>query len=159
MNYLGLFLDVLMMGLLGAGIYYAVKLSRHLAAMRASHAEMERFILDFNATVGRAEAGIKGLKTAARSSGDDLEKLIERAHSMRDELHFLIDSADQIANRLTAMGTFAARVSGIGDQAQDKKQAAPAPKTEKPTSQTASPDTTATSAAERELLRVLSKLG
>lgn len=59
--------------------------------MRASRTEMQRFILDFSATVGRAEAGIKGLKTAARSSGDDLEKLIERAHGLRDELHFLIE--------------------------------------------------------------------
>lgn len=157
MNILSLLLDVALIGLLGAGIFYAVRLTRQLSDMRASRAEMERFILDFSATVGRAEAGIKGLKTAARSSGDDLEKLIERAHGLRDELHFLIESADQIANRLTAMGTFVARASNVEQPAEKK----PAPvQAEKPAVQSAASEKpTAASAAERELLRVLSKLG
>lgn len=158
MTMLSLLLDISLIGLLAAGIFYAIKLTRQLSEMRASRTEMQRFIVDFNATVGRAEAGIKGLKTAARSSGDDLEKLIERAHGLRDELHFLIESADQIANRLTAMGTFVARASGSNEAEPEKKTTSV--QSEKPamTASVTEIPTTA-SAAERELLRVLSKLG
>ena len=102
-------LDIVLIGLLIAGIRYAMRLTQQLADMRSSRAEMERFVFTFNATVERAEAGIRGLKSAARSSGDDLEGLIEKGQALRDELHFLTESADQIANRLTNMAGKAAK--------------------------------------------------
>jgi len=162
MTILSLLLDVVMIGLLGAGIFYAIRLTRQLADMRSSRADMERFILDFTATVARAEAGVKGLKNASRSCGDELEPLIERGQNLREELGFLIESADQMANRLTATGTFAARASTVNEPLADVAKKTSALKAEKPVSSTqASTDKTAAtaSAAERDLLRALSKLG
>jgi hypothetical protein len=46
MLYVSLFFDFVLIGLLAAGISYAVKLTKQLAEMRASRAEMERFVLD-----------------------------------------------------------------------------------------------------------------
>ena len=76
---------------------FAVKLSRQINTLRATRLEMEKIIGTFNATVLRCESGIRELKQVARTSGDDLEKLIERGQSLRDELVFISESADQIA--------------------------------------------------------------
>ena len=162
MTILSLLLDILMIGLLGAGIFYAIRLTRQLADMRASRADMERFILDFTATVARAEAGVKGLKNASRSCGDDLEHLIERGQNLREELGFLIESADQMANRLTATGTFAARASSLNEPAPESVKKPSVLKAEKPVSSTpeqAETTSIGASAAERDLLRALSKRG
>ena len=177
MDFLSILLDVALIGLLIASLRYAARLSRQLTEMREGRADMQRFILDFNATVARAEAGIRGLKTTARSCGDDLEKLIEKGQLLRDELTFLTESADQMASRLSNAASRTPRSS---------EGAAPAPLTPPPVTgavKAKAPETAATqalekqkallqevkniaagsgkvsSAAERELLRVLEKLG
>lgn len=108
---LAIVLDVVMIGLLITGIVYAARLYKQLLGLRASRAEMERFVTDFALTVQRAEAGIKGLKLAAREGGDDLEKLIDRSKQISDELSFLVESADQLANRLSNTASLAARAA------------------------------------------------
>lgn len=160
MLYVSLFFDFVLIGLLAAGISYAVKLTKQLAEMRASRAEMERFVLDFNATVTRAEAGIRGLKNASREAGDDLEKLIERGHNLRDELHFLIESADQIASRLSEKASTATR-AGTETRESPAASSSSAPASASPSLKAtkAAIDPLAASAAERELLRVLKKIG
>ncbi len=158
-------LDVIMIGLLLAGLMQAIRLSRHLSTLRASRLEMERFVQEFNSTVLRAEAGIKGLKQAARDSGDDLEKLVEKATMLRDELQFIVESADQIASRLSQTATSAVRPTvvqkaegGTSGMAEMKTEAStkpglhavpkgPEPKSGAPSSK-----------AEKELLQALQKL-
>lgn len=164
MTIVSVLLDLVLIGLLIAGIFYAVKLTRQLADMKASRADMERFVGEFNATVMRAEAGIRGLKNASRESGDDLERLIERGQNLRDELNFLTESADQIANRLSESASIAARATSAAPeptkQAETPKGKAqqPAPKPTPQPSSTES-DYVPASAAERELMRVLKKIG
>lgn len=162
----GLFLDLVLIGLLGIGISYAIKLTRQLADMRASRADMERFVIDFNASVMRAEAGIQGLKNTARSSGDDLEKLIERGHGLRDELLFLTESADQIAARLSTTASRASQNTRPAPSAAPpvKEPAKPSAKVASAVSALSSvsqeePGLKVSSAAEQELMRVLKKLG
>lgn len=166
MDILSLVLDLVLIGLLGAGISFAMKLTKQLSAMRASRAEMERLVLGFNSTVNRAEAGVKSLKETARSSGDDLEKLIEKGSELRDELIFLIESADTVANRLTQTATAATqKKTATPAPARPKAKAAPkaqspmpmADISQMPQKKKATPSPT--SAAEQELLRVLKKMG
>lgn len=159
MTFLNILLDIALIGLLITGIMYAMKLTRQLADMRASRGEMERFVLEFNSTVNRAEAGVRGLKHAARESGDDLEKLIERASGLRDELHFLIESADQIAGRLSATASVITRGTAAQkpDAGEPKMATVTQVKPQQPQAE-AKPQSP-TSAAERELMRVLGKLG
>jgi hypothetical protein len=157
-------LDLALIGLLCTGIVYALRLSRQLAAMRASRTEMERLVIDFNATVTRAERGVQGLKSTARSSGDDLEKLIEKAGGLRDELYFLVDSADTIASRLTSSASTATR-RAAQPQSSTPKTATPEKKTVSAAQRKAiedvvkSPNLSASSSAEKELLRALKKIG
>src|SRR5277367_2532641 len=87
-------LDLVLILFVGIGVVQATRLIRHLAGLRASREDMRRFVHDFNTTVLRAEAGIRNLKQAARESGDDLEKLVEKSSLVRDELQFIVESAD-----------------------------------------------------------------
>lgn len=168
MDILGLALDILLIGLLGTAISFAVKLTRQLGQMRAGRVEMERFVLAFNATVSRAEAGVQGLKQAARTSGDDLEQLIEKGHSLRDELMFLTESADQIATRLSQTASTATHktTSEVKTKAPQVKARPAGAAKKKPIADVSSISPkkkqqafTPSSAAEKELLRVLKKMG
>jgi len=172
-------LDFVLIGLLAAGIVYAIRLMRQIAGLRASHADMERFVSEFRATVQRAESGIRGLKQAARTSGDDLEQFIEKARTIRDELHYLTESADQIANRLSdkaAAISRAAATEGAPSRQPSAPEAAKKPPDETKAASSAvvtplkpakGPDENKasvaaiapTSAAEKELLQALEKLG
>ncbi len=164
---IGFVLDIVLIGFLIAGISYAIKLTQQLADMRAQRADMERFVANFSATVERAEAGIRGLKSVSRSSGDDLERLIEKGQSLRDELHFLTESADQIATRLSMVAT--QQVKGEQPPVAKESKASPPKQVDKPRVVDAAPSQSsapamaapqqASSAAERDLLRVLGKRG
>lgn len=161
MTFLGIFLDLVLIGLLGLAISYAIKLTRQLNGLQAHRAEMERFVAGFSASILRAEASIQALKLAARSSGDDLEQLIEKGQNLRDELMLLNGSADQIASRLSQAATLVAKAGGDRARAmQDKPVPASkaasvsplVPESKKPLSKAAS-------AAERELMQALEKIG
>ena len=150
-------LDLVLIGMIGVGLVQAVRLIRQLTELKQSRADMERFVRDFNGTVLRAEAGIKNLRTAARDSGDDLEKLVERATLVRDELNFIVESADQLANRITqAASTTVAAKSAAKTVPKVTETAAPPVSTsvDKTTETGAQP----ASRAEKELLQALQKM-
>lgn len=156
-------LDLVLIGMVGAGLVQAMRLIKHLNILKQGRIDMERFVHEFNATVIRAEAGIKGLRNAARESGDDLEKLVEKSVMVRDELQFIVESADKIAERLSVAATSAVRPEPKAPEA----RTATTPKAEtKPASAalaaTAPAKTEAapapSSRAEKELLQALQKL-
>lgn len=158
-------LDLVLIGLVGAGLVQAARLIKHLSILKQSRVEMERFVQDFNSTVIRAEAGIKGLRTAARESGDDLEKLVEKAFMVRDELQFIVESADQIADRLSGAATTAIHPEAKAPEAKPaaKTEAKAAAQTPANTSSTTAqtppkPEAVPSSRAEKELLQALKKL-
>ncbi len=148
-------LDLLLIGMVGAGLVQAARLIKHLNILKQGRIDMERFVHEFNATVIRAEAGIKGLRNAARESGDDLEKLVEKAVLVRDELQFIVESADQIAERLSQSATVRPEKTAETKVTSPKAEAtatsatgmAKAEKTPAPSSR-----------AEKELLQALQKL-
>src|ERR1700679_1326358 len=123
-------IDLVLIGMIGVGLVQAARLIRHLAGLRQGRLEMERFVHEFNATVIRAEAGIKGLRLAARESGDDLEKLVEKAILVRDDLSFIVQSADSIAERLSqsAAGVIRPEASAAKPAAKPAPQPQPAAK-------------------------------
>jgi hypothetical protein len=156
------FLDLILIFCVGAGLVQATRLIKHLIDLRQGRVEMERFVHDFNATVMRAEAGIKGLRQAARESGDDLEKLVEKSQSVRDELQFIVETADQVAERLSKSASVVMRpeVKAEAKTAHAKMEAQPGPQV---TSIVAKKNDlkdmpVPTSRAEKELLQALQKL-
>jgi hypothetical protein len=150
-------LDLLLIVMIGAGLVQVSRLIAHLAGLKKGRIEMERFVQEFSATVVRAEVGIKNLKQAARDSGDDLEKLVDKAFMIRDELKFIVESADQLAERLTAAASAAVRAEPKADTKPSvpvEAQSAPVTPLASRKGETPQPS----SRAEKELLQALQKL-
>lgn len=97
-------IDVVMVGLLAATIAYAIILNRQIIALRESRGEMAELIQGLNEAMGRAETGVRTLKKAAGDTGEELQRTVAKAQALRDELHFMIEAADTLANRLGGVG-------------------------------------------------------
>jgi hypothetical protein len=150
---INIILDVVLIGLVTAGIVQATRLIRHLSGLNEGRVEMERFVREFNNVVIRAESGIKNLRQAARDSGNDLENMVDKAVLMRDELQIIVESADRIAGRLTQEATNAIRPSA--ETAAQTRAETVMPFSPKKETLSASQ----ASRAERELMQALEKLG
>lgn len=93
-------LDLIIAVLLAATIGYAVLLNRQLSSLRKNRDELAKIILNFNEATVRAEASVPKLRKAAEEAGADLQQRVEKAQSLRDDLAFMIERADQMAGRL-----------------------------------------------------------
>ncbi|PWC98415.1 DUF6468 domain-containing protein [Azospirillum sp. TSO5] len=113
-------IDVVMVGLLAATIAYAIILNRQIIALRESRGEMAELIQGLNDAMARAETGVRTLKKAASDTGEDLQRTVNKAQTLRDELEFMIEAADALANRLGNVGERdGSRDSGRRDSGRD----------------------------------------
>lgn len=96
----GLILDAMVIVLLVATIVYAVILSRRLSRLRDNRVELERATRSFAEAALRADAGIKGLKQVADDSGMGLQRQLDQAAALRDELQFMVEAGDATAKRI-----------------------------------------------------------
>lgn len=109
MSFLPMALDGLMAVLLAITIGYAAMLNRKLAAWRNDKAELEKLIDRFNRAAQHADIGISALKEASEATGRELSQATAKAQSLRDDLAFLIERAEPIADRMTEQSRTAAR--------------------------------------------------
>lgn len=101
---LTLILDLVMVGLLAATIAYAIILNKQIIKLRESRGEMAELVRGLNEAMSRAETGVRSLKKTAHETGDDLQRTVAKAQTLRDELEFMIEAADAMANRLGNVG-------------------------------------------------------
>jgi hypothetical protein len=141
-----IWLDVAIAALLVAVIVYAWQLNRRLAAWRADKAQLVDLVRDFNAAAERAERGIAQLKAEGDQVARALEALVAKGAGLRDDLAFIIERAEPLADRLAD----ALRARRATPPAQP---ASPAPAATPEPTPVARP-----SAAERELLKALAGL-
>ncbi|MGE5514244.1 MAG: DUF6468 domain-containing protein [Bacteroidota bacterium] len=93
-------LDLLVSVLLVATIGYAVMLNQRLTQLRKNRDDLAKIIVSFNEATVRAETAIPKLRKAAEDAGQSLQERVEKAQSLRDDLAFMIERADTMANRL-----------------------------------------------------------
>ncbi len=113
-----LILDSLIVVLLAATIFYAASLHQRLKQLRNSRKDMELAVRSFTEAAIRADAGIRGLKATAEESGAALQKQLDRAQSLRDELVFLVDAGEAVAARLEGVARGAPQVA-VPDRDED----------------------------------------
>jgi hypothetical protein len=101
---LAIALDLVMVGLLAATIAYAIILNRQIVRLREGRGEMAELIVGLNEAMAKAETGVRGMKKTAAETGEDLQRTVAKAQALRDELHFMIEAADGLANRLSGSG-------------------------------------------------------
>jgi chromosome segregation ATPase len=92
--------DLTVAVLLVITIYYAAKLSRRLSALRADKAALQTLVQSLTQASQSAEAGIRGLRSAAEESGRELQKKLQEAQGLRDDLAYMIDRGGSLADRM-----------------------------------------------------------
>lgn len=118
-----LIFDALIAVLLVATIGYAAVLNRKLGILRDAKSEMEALIASFSESTERAGNGVESLKQEAGRSGEALQKKVEAARGLVDDLGFLIERGTRLAERLDGgIGTARAKPT-VGPAA----ERAPAP--------------------------------
>lgn len=95
-----LVLDVMVAVLLAVTIVYAWVLNQRLSQLRRNRDDLAKVVSSFNEATARAEAGIPKLRKAAEETGLALQERVEKAQSLRDDLAFMIERADAMADRL-----------------------------------------------------------
>lgn len=101
---ISLIIDLVLVGLLAATIAYAIILNKQIIKLRESRGEMAELIQGLNDAMSKAEGGVRNLKKTASDTGEDLQRTVNKAQTLRDELEFMIEAADAMATRLGAAG-------------------------------------------------------
>ena len=92
-----LLLDGIIILLLVLTIVYAAILNRRLARLRGGRAELEAASRGFAEAALRLDSNLKGLRSTAEGAGGILQKRIDRASALSQQLGDLIDRAGSAA--------------------------------------------------------------
>ncbi len=93
-------LDSLLVILLTATLFHAVRLERALGVLKRDRAELEALVASFNASTRAAEAGVEHLRAATDGSGRQIQRQIDAAAVLKDDLTFLVQRGEGLADRL-----------------------------------------------------------
>ena len=126
--------------LLAIAIPFAWRLERQIAALRNEGAALERGAQQVVQASETAEAALARLRATAEQAGRAVAERVAVAEPLREDLRFLTERAETLADRLDEL------VRTARPLATDAPPAAPAP---------ARPAAALRSEAERELLRAL----
>ena len=97
---LAFIMDVSILVLLAATVFLAFRLNVNLRNFKESRFEMEGLVNRLTSNIDKAEKAIGGLQNAARNSGKELDEVISDAKPLADELRFMTEAGNILANRL-----------------------------------------------------------
>lgn len=97
-----LVLDAVVILLLLATIGYAAVLNRRLTRLRAAKDDMEALLREFGEAGAKAQQALAALHGEGQATAERLDGLLEQASSLSDDLVFLIDRGDRLADGLAA---------------------------------------------------------
>jgi hypothetical protein len=95
--------------LLAATLFHALRLERALGVLKRDRAVLEELVAGFNESTRAAEAGCERLRATTDGAGRQIARQIEQAQRLRDDLGFLTERGDRLAERLET-GVRAARM-------------------------------------------------
>jgi hypothetical protein len=127
-------LQILLLLLLAAAIPFALRLERALREIRRDRAALEGSASGLSEAARMAEAAMVRLRASAELAGRQVAERMAAAEPLRDDLRYLIERAESLADRLEGL----VRAG--------RPMAAEAPRT---------PEMPLQSQAERDLLRAL----
>jgi Domain of unknown function (DUF6468) len=100
-------LQIVLVMLLGATLFRAIRLERALGVLKRDRASLEALVVGFNASTHQAESGIQRLRAAADGTGRQIEAQLSKSVSLKDDLAFLTERGDRLADRLELLVRFA----------------------------------------------------
>lgn len=138
-------LDFLILILLAIAIVFTFKLYKQLQEFKRNKDDFLKAIMDLNTATGSAERAIASLRHNSDEIAGKLQSEMGEAQKLFDELHFMNDAGNNLAQRLEVLAEKANEAHGLktASSTTHGKSSAKAPKTKKRTK------------AEEELLKAL----
>ena len=81
-------------------IIYAYKLNKNLTLLRENQNSLSRLISSLNDATVKAESSIPKLKNVTEASSQSLKDVVDNAKTLKDDLTFINERADNLADRL-----------------------------------------------------------
>jgi len=100
MGFMQWVLEIGLSGLLIATLVHAVRLGRALALLRRDRGPLEELMQAFAVSTREAQAGVDQLRQTADGAGRRIAQQIEVAGALRDDLAYMTDRAERLADRL-----------------------------------------------------------
>ena len=134
-------LELVLIVLLGVTLLHAVRLERALAVLRRDRSALGDAVAGFDLSARKAEQGIGKLNSLTGEAAQQVTRKIEQAKALKDDLAFLAERGESLANRLEAAVRAGRAMEGMRSPANAaaSSDAAPRPR----------------SVAERDLLQAL----
>jgi hypothetical protein len=105
-------LEIILVVLLGATLFQAVRLERALGVLKRDRTSLESLVVGFNASTHQAENGIQHLRAAADSAGRQIQSQLTQSAALKDDLSFLTERGERLADRLDTLVRAARPMAG-----------------------------------------------
>ena len=102
-TWISIALDVALVAMLAGAIFYAVRLNRAIVALREGKGELTALVGRFDDAAAHAERSIAKLGQATAEQGKTLDAAIAEAQALRDELAFMLERGDTVADRIAKL--------------------------------------------------------
>jgi hypothetical protein len=96
-------LELVLVVLLLATLFQALRLERALGVLKRDRGDLEALVAGFNASTRQAENGVERLRSAADGAGRQLERQIAASQPLKDDLSYLTERGDRLADRLDTL--------------------------------------------------------
>lgn len=100
MDSLDFIINIIIIGLLIPTIIYAYRLNKNLTLLRENQNSLSQLIQALNEATYKAENSIPKIKSATQSTSGELKEVVDNAKTLKDDLTFINERADNLADRL-----------------------------------------------------------
>jgi hypothetical protein len=96
-------IELILVAMLAATLFHAVRLERALGVLKRDRATLEALVAGFNASTMQAENGIERLRATADGAGRQIARQAEAAIALKDDLAFLMERGERLADRMDTL--------------------------------------------------------
>lgn len=96
-------LELALLLLLSVTLFHAVRLERALGVLRRDRGALEKLVASFTESTAQAEQSIERLRVASEGAGRQIARQLESGSSLRQDLTFLAERGDTLADRLDSL--------------------------------------------------------
>ncbi len=100
MDSLDLIVNIIIIGLLIPTIIYVYRLDKNLTVLRQNQSSLSKLVEALNDATNKAENSIPRLKSVTEHSSSGLKEVVDNAKELKDDLMFINERADNLADRL-----------------------------------------------------------
>ena len=97
---MALIIEIVLAVLLSTAIGYGFILNRRIVELRKDQENLDKLAKSFSKATSRAEASIFQLKSTSDTTSQALDKTVKHAHNIREDLLYLIERGNKLADTL-----------------------------------------------------------